>query len=147
MASSNDIIGRVEEERGLTFLLNGDARLAEASAGRALARFAMIHDPAGEGEALRVLGLVALAEGRMEEGRARLERALERAREAGGALLEAETSEALAIIEESAGAAARAEEYRAAASGIFEAIGATACQRTRDRVAKLYARSRLPRSL
>lgn len=126
------VVGRAEEERALVFLLNGDAPLAEATAARALARFRRIGDRAGAGESLRVLGLVALADDRVAEARARLDEALTVARELGAALLEAETLEARAVVTPDPA------EPRARAETLFAAMGAEAWGRqVRARVVAL----------
>lgn len=119
-SSSEDVVGRAEEERALLFLLDRDARLASATAERALDRLSRIGDVAGEGEALRVLGLIELAEGREAEAGRRLREALDKARTAGALLLEAEALEGLAAIQ----AADVDSDEATRAADLFESMGA-----------------------
>lgn len=116
IAASDDVRGRVEEERALLLLDFGDVVLAEATAQRALSILTGIGDAGGEGEALRVLGIIALRKRSNESARAHLMRARELAARINNALLEAETLEALAVLENAEGSpsAARAHEEEAA---------------------------------
>jgi tetratricopeptide (TPR) repeat protein len=106
LAGVHEILGRAEEERALVLLQEGDARLAEATATRALDRFRRHGDRPGEGEALRVLGIIALARRQHAPARAHLEAALALARASHAPLLEAETLEALAALAEALAAPA-----------------------------------------
>lgn len=121
-AGSEDVVGRAEEERALLMLLQQDPRLARATAERALERLHDIGDTAGEGEALRVLGLVAMAEGDRAGASRLLTEALDRARAAGAVLLEAETLTALAVMADPDGAGEGDDARRAAEQ--FAAFGA-----------------------
>jgi hypothetical protein len=125
---SDEILGRAETERALVLLETGDLRLAEATAARALARFRRGGDRLGEGEALRVLGMVALARRQAARARAQLWEALRLARAAKAPLLEAETLEALAVVGAVPGVWDRADasSMRAGAETIFQAMGAEA---------------------
>jgi tetratricopeptide (TPR) repeat protein len=138
---SEDIAGRAEEERGFLFLLRGDHRLAAATATRALERFGRTGDRAGIGEATRVLGLVALEDGRLPDARALLQRALAAARGGGGPLLEAESELALGVLEAAAGSEQAAAAHQASAERLFTTIGATSWgERMRTRLTDVAAR-------
>lgn len=133
-AGIDEILGRAEEERALVMLAQGDARLAEATATRALNRFRSRGDRAGQGEALRVLGIIALARRRFEDAHAHLDDALELARACRAPLLEAETLEAIGALHavesrrgEDAATSSEppaAEHALQAAERIFAAMGA-----------------------
>ncbi|HSK20229.1 MAG TPA: tetratricopeptide repeat protein [Longimicrobiales bacterium] len=97
-AASEDVRGRVEEERALLLLDLADVRMAEATAGRALRILKGINDVSGEGEAHRVLGIICLRRQENEKAREHLLRALDLAARAHNALLEAETFEAMAVL-------------------------------------------------
>jgi tetratricopeptide (TPR) repeat protein len=118
--ASEDVAGRAEEERALLMLLQRDPRMARATAERSLERLRRIHDAAGEGEALRVLGMIAIAEARLADAERLLRESLDIARTAGAALLEAETLTALAAM-----APETREHDAATARDIFAAFGAT----------------------
>lgn len=138
---AEDVLGRVEEERALLFLLEGDPMMAEVGARRALERLAAIGDVAGQGEALRVLGLVELADGRLAEAGEHLEGALDHAATTGAPLLEAETLEALAALARRGGADDDVVRYATRAEELFQRIGAAAWgRRIRGRVARLVER-------
>ncbi len=122
---SRDEMARTDQERALLILeLRRDPRLAEATARRALDGFRDIGDPAGEGETRRVLGVIALAERRLDAARDYLGRALELARSLHHRLLEAEALEALAAVEDADGGVEAAAGLRASAQAVFAAIGA-----------------------
>lgn len=140
-SGSEDVLGRAEEERALLFLDTGDEPLATVSARRALDRLGRIGDGAGEGEALRVLGIAALRRDDRAAARAHLGAARERAMASTGALLMAETLEALAVLELMEGRGDEADRLRGEASARFERVGAPAWgRRIRARTAELAAR-------
>ena len=118
-ANDDRLLGRVEAERALLHARRGDPRLAEAAARRARSRLQLVGDRAGTGEALRALGLIAIAAGRPADAVDPLEQAAEIGRATGHALLEAE-----ALLGLSFARASDAETIRAAALSIFERIGA-----------------------
>ena len=125
-SDSEDETARVEQERALLMLLEGDSTLARSSASRALARYDRLEDPAGSGEALRVLGLVSLWHGELAEARASLDESLKLARQCKATLLQAESLEAIAAVSELQG---RPEEYsalRGEAARLFRSIHAAA---------------------
>lgn len=139
-SASEDVRGRVEEERALLELDAGDARLAEALATRSLRRLRGIGDAAGEGEALRVLGIVALHQRRLDLARERLAAALDLAKSLPNPLLEGETCEALAVLEELLGGADAAAGHRQDAEARFHALHALPWgRRIRARTAALAA--------
>lgn len=142
---ADDVVGRAEEERAVGLLLAGDPDLAEATARRALQRFTRLGDPLGQGEARRVLGIIALARGDVVTARRELEAALETARETGAALLEAEVLEALAAVELEDGDDAAAAFLQGKAATSFEAMGAAAWGRQlRARMAAFAQRHGAP---
>lgn len=138
VSGSEDVLGRAEEERALLFLDGGDEPLATVSARRGLERLVRIGDGAGEGEALRVLGITALRRGDHPDARTRLTAARERADASASALLMAETLEALAVLESLEGRGEEAERLRAEATAGFRKVGAPAWgRRIRARTAEL----------
>ncbi len=122
---SEDELGRIEQEWALLTALRGDAALAGVTAERSLRRFRQLGEPGGAGDALRVLGIVALWDGRLEQARARLDEALRLARELHLRLLEAETVAALAALALAAGDAAAAERLRQEGDKIFAELDAS----------------------
>lgn len=89
-----------------------------------LARFERTGDRPGPGGALRVLGIVALARRDASAARRFLDDALAIARADGGPLLEAETLEAIAELEEIGRRTDEAHAGRRAAERIFRDMGA-----------------------
>lgn len=137
-SGSEDVLGRIEEERALLQLDEGDEPLASTTARRALERLEAIEDTSGAGEALRVLGIAALRRGDLAAARAALVDALARGEGSGNVLLRAETLEALALLETGEGRREAAEARRREASELFEAMGAGAWgRRIRARTASL----------
>ena len=135
---SQDEMGRVEQERALLLLLEGDVRLARATARRALERYQKLGDPSGIAEVERVLGLVALKQREFGPADAHLNRALAGARSAHAALLEAEILEALAALNELRNLPAAARELRAQAERGFAGIRAAKWgQMARQRVLQI----------
>ncbi len=121
---SEDEVGRIEQEWALLEAMRGDGRLARVTAERSLRRFRELGEPAGEGDALRVLGVVALWDGRLEEARQRLAEAATIARERHLRLLEAETLEARAALAEAARENDSAAALRCDAERIFAELHA-----------------------
>lgn len=133
-----DIIARAAEERAVLFLMRGDGPLAEAAAERARRLMAGSADRAGVAECLRVIGLARIVADRADEARAPLAEALGIAREVGAALVQAETLEALALVD-----ADRAVELRAQADALFERLGARGWGRSvRGQMTRLAERAR-----
>lgn len=95
---SEDEVARAEQEWALLMAVNGDFALARATADRALARFHELGEPGAAAEVERVLGVIALWQGRPREAARHLSDALGTARATGLRLLEAETLEALAAL-------------------------------------------------
>ena len=71
-------------------LRRGDASFADATARRAATEFAAAGEPVREGEAKRLAGVACTMNGKHSEARALLDFAVERARQHGGVLHEAE---------------------------------------------------------
>ncbi|HEX6747408.1 MAG TPA: tetratricopeptide repeat protein, partial [Longimicrobium sp.] len=120
----DDVRGRVDEERALLLLERGDIELADATARRALVTFRRIADVSGQGEAQRVLGIIALRRRDYVTARNHLEEAAGAAARAHNALLDAETREAHALLERARGDDAAATALEQAAADGFAAIGA-----------------------
>lgn len=139
---SEDEIARAEQERALLIYIDRkDARLARATARRALDRFTSLRESAGIGETLRVLGLIELGEGDDNASRTHLRDALAHAEATANPLLEAESLEAVSVLEERAGDTDAAHVLRARAQALFAELGAVEWgRRERDRVRLISAR-------
>ncbi|HEX6308571.1 MAG TPA: tetratricopeptide repeat protein [Longimicrobiales bacterium] len=124
ISHSEDVLGRAEEERALLLLDQGDVTLARAAAARALDRLRAIEDVNGAGEALRVLGMVALRDRALEQAADYLDHAIRHAREVHNPLLEAETEEALAALALATGDSDRARRHQADAERRFDVLSA-----------------------
>jgi tetratricopeptide (TPR) repeat protein len=122
--ASDDVRGRVDEERALLLLDVGDVRLAEATARRAQRILADISDVSGEAEAQRVLGIIALRQRSNGRARQHLTHALAVAERVHNALLEAETLEALALLEAREHDSVAARRYEEQAAALFAAMHA-----------------------
>ncbi len=122
---SQDELGRIEQEWALLTAMRGDPALASVTAERSLRRFRKLGEPAGVGDALRVLGIVALWQSWLEQARGRLDEALRLARELHLRLLEAETVEALAALAAATGDEAAAGRLRLEGETIFAELGAS----------------------
>lgn len=121
---SQDEVARIEQEWALLEAMRDDGRLAQVMAERSLRRFRELGEPAGEGDALRVLGIVALWDGRLEEARERLDEAAAIARERHLRLLEAETLEARAALADAREDESRGASLRCDAEKIFAELHA-----------------------
>lgn len=122
---SQDEVARARQERALLLCYTGDRHLAGLTARQALRSWERLSDPSGLGDTHRVLGLIALAAGRLDEAGEEGEQALVFACRAHSPLLEAETRELLAVVAEGRGDAGRAASLRAAADEGFAALGAS----------------------
>ncbi len=123
---SDDELGRIEQEWALLLAARGDVDVAEVTAMRSLGRFRLLGQPVGVADTLRVLGIIALWDGRALEARTRLQQALLRARELHARLLEAETLEGLACVARLEGDPTGFRRDEALAAGIFQEIAAVA---------------------
>ena len=103
---------------------NGDVAFAEAAALRAAADFASLPEPIQESDALRLVGVAALAQGKLEVAQKSLDAALRLARTQGGALNEAEILQARSALHCRAGDRKRMREDALAAIAIFERLQA-----------------------
>ncbi len=121
---SEDEVARIEEEWALLKAMRGDTQVATMTAERSLERFRRLGEPAGEGDALRILGIIALWAGRGDEAEHLLGRALAIAQERHLRLLEAETLEAQAALAVQSGRRKAAGSMRHVAEGIFEELQA-----------------------
>jgi tetratricopeptide (TPR) repeat protein len=139
---SEDEIARAEQERALLIYTDRrDAPLARVTARRALERFSALRESAGVGEALRVLGLIELGEGENNASRLHLRDALAHAQATANPLLEAESLEAVSVLDERAGDTERAHVMRARAQTLFAELGAVEWgRRERERVRQISAR-------
>lgn len=102
----------------------GDARFAEAAAVRAASDFAALSEPLQQADALRVLGLAALVQEKLEQAARALDDALHLACTHGGALNEAEIRHARALLLEGTGDQEGMTAEARAAIAIFERLGA-----------------------
>ncbi|MFL5384392.1 MAG: tetratricopeptide repeat protein [Longimicrobiaceae bacterium] len=125
-AGLEDVSALAEAERAGLRVRWRDGRLAGEMARRALERFRRISDPTGAAQAIRILGLAALAEGNADEADARLDEALEIARAHDDALLHAEVQRDRGILLRDRGNVAGAREALADAIVHFQQIGAAA---------------------
>ncbi len=123
---SDDELGRIEQEWALLLAARGDVAMAEVTATRALGRFRLLGQAVGVADTLRVLGVIALWDGRPLEARTRLQQALRHARELHARLLEAETLEALACVARLEGDPAAVRRDEALAAAIFQELSAVA---------------------
>lgn len=137
---SADEEGRATVERALLLGYRRDLGVGRASGERALELWRRLHDRTGEGEALRVLAIIACVDGRWEDGGAQAKEALAVAVETSSALLEAEVVELLARLSERQGDEEGATRHRERAEGLFAAMGAGAWgARLRRRLESLTA--------
>jgi tetratricopeptide (TPR) repeat protein len=98
-AECTDDVARAEQELALLLLYSyKDADSAFATAGHALAKFTELGQPAGRGEALRVIGVVEIARGNFDAAEAALSESLGIARTCKLRLLEGEVLLAQAAI-------------------------------------------------
>lgn len=125
-AELEDVSALAEAERAGLRVRWRDGRLAGEMARRALERFTRISDPTGAAQAIRIIGLAALAQGDEVEAGARLDEALEIARAHDDALLHAEVQRDRGILLRDRGDADGAREALTDAMGRFEQIGAAA---------------------
>jgi Flp pilus assembly protein TadD len=125
-AGLEDVIALAEAERAGLRVRWRDGRLGGEMARRALERFRRIADPTGAAQAIRILGLAALAEGDAAEADARLNEALEIALAHDDALLHAEVQRDRGMLLRDRGDAAAAREALADAAEHFQRIGAAA---------------------
>lgn len=124
-AESEDVIGLAESDRGLLGIEMGDPRLGRVFAERARARFRRLGDPVREGEAMRVLGMAARADGSTDEARQALDGALEIADRHANRLLSAEVQLERGRLFHQSGDLAAAREALLHAVADFKALGAT----------------------
>ena len=103
----------------------GDAAFAEATASRVAADFANLAEPIQEADALRLVGLAALAQDKLAVAGEALDRALELARRTGGALGEAEVLQGRASLRLREGDRAGMRADARAAIAIFARLQAT----------------------
>lgn len=139
-ASSADEVARVAQERALLIYLLGDPALARHTAGDALERYERLKDPAGVAEVHRVLGLLALGDGRMGEALGEFDEAVSRAVDGSMPLLEAEARAARGVTREVVEHPGAEEDARRARE-IFGALGAPSWgRRALDRARSFAAR-------
>ena len=98
-ADCMDDVARAEQELALLLLYAREApATAETTARQALERFTELGQPAGRAEALRAIGVIAIARGDDDTARSGLAEALDIARGCGQRLLEAELLLAMAVL-------------------------------------------------
>ena len=105
-------------------LRKGDAPFAEAAAIRAALDFASLPEPIQEADALRLVGVAALAQGKLRVAEDSLDSALLLARRTGGALGEGEILHARAELHLRLGNRDRMREDALAAIAIFDRLQA-----------------------
>ena len=124
-ADCMDDVARAEQELALLMLYNGEeVQDAAELARQALDRFAMLRQPAGTAEAMRVLGVIEMASGQSDLAYASLHNALKIARDLNLRLLEAETLLALARLARISQDAPTSYTLYHQAMSIFQEIGA-----------------------
>lgn len=119
------LIAQARLGRAEISLRKGDAAFAEAAAERAAEQFAALPEPIQEADALRLVGVAALAQGKWDVAMSSLDEALLLSRETGGALGEAETLQARAELYMRLGDRDRMRDDAAVAIGIFRGLQAT----------------------
>jgi ATP/maltotriose-dependent transcriptional regulator MalT len=127
-------IARMEVTLAALQLRAGDARLAAHTALRARERLDALGFEAGAADALRVLGMAARAEGRLDHARDLLEEAHRRLRGGVDRVTEAEVLEERAVVEQAAGYPVAAERAADAAARLYTRLTAP------RRAARLRAR-------
>ncbi len=123
---SERVAAIAETERAWLCLRAGDGPLARSLAGRARGRAQAIGDPAGEGNALRMLAGAALLQGRTDEAEAHLDQALRMATDHSEALLAAETQRDRGLFFRERGRMDAAREALTESAAHFARLGATA---------------------
>ena len=138
-SSSDDEIARAEQERALLIYLRArDAKLASVTVQRAIGRFTALNDPVGVSDAVRVLAMIELGEGRIHEARDHSQQALQQARAVGHVLLEAELLEVLAAVAQKQGETESATTLQTQAAQAFQKLHAPAWgERVRATTARL----------
>jgi len=102
----------------------GDARFAEVEGRRSLQIFVQLGDELGRGDALRLLGSIAMWQSRLGEAQQHLEQALELARRYSNPLLEAEVLEERGELHLKMGQVALARADLEAAAVTYRRLGA-----------------------
>lgn len=126
-SDSADEIARAEQERALLiYLARRDGPLARVTVLRAANRFSAMDDPTGASDATRVLAMIELGEGDIDNARRHSTQALQHARAVGHTLLEAELLEVLAAAARKAGDDAVAAEMETQADAAFMKVHAPA---------------------
>jgi tetratricopeptide (TPR) repeat protein len=123
---SERVAAIAETERAWLCLRKGDGPLARSLAQRARGRAQGIGDPAGEGNALRVLAGAALLEGQADEAEAHLDGALRMAADHSEVLLAAEVQRDRGLFFRERGRTAAAREALTESAAHFARLGATA---------------------
>lgn len=124
VAGSDDQIGLSEMERALLLNMMGDPHLAEATARRVLLRFRRLGHLPGEGDSLRVLGIVVAGQGRRDEARRYFQDAIGKVRSAAERLTEAQVLEEMAVLEREEGNEVASAGLAEDASTIYLELGA-----------------------
>ncbi len=123
---SERVAAIAETERAWLCLRAGDGPLARSLAARARGRAQGIGDPAGEGNALRVLAGAALLEGQADEAEAHLDQALRMAMDHSEVLLAAEAQRDRGLFFRERGRMDAAREALTESAAHFARLGATA---------------------
>jgi tetratricopeptide (TPR) repeat protein len=123
-ADNPRLIAQARLGRAEIGLRKGDAAFAEAAAMRAASDFAELPEPIQEADALRLVGVAALAQGKLAIAGQMLDSALVLARQTGGALNEAEILQARAALYARRGDRVSMRRDALAAMAIFERLQA-----------------------
>jgi tetratricopeptide (TPR) repeat protein len=126
LAAEPGLQGLVLTGRAEVALAEGDLALAGEALDRADSLAVEAQDQAGRGEICRIRALLALRKGDAEGARAAATSAVERGREVGSSLLQAEGAVVLAAALARLGRLAEADAARGEARLLFEALGARA---------------------
>ena len=120
-----DDVARAEHETALLMVYaKEDLTVAQQLAQRALDKFTQLEQPAGTAEALRVIGVIALARHRLDEAEQALANALRVAQDLKLRLLEAEVLAAQARVSALQNDARRSQSHQHHAETIFRDINA-----------------------
>lgn len=123
-ASDDRLMAMAETGLAELQLLEGDAAIAEARARRGAVAFAQLGDAQGEANALRIVGVAAIALEKYATATEALDRAVSLASERGYALVEGESRQARAQLALARGDKAGARGDAEAALEIFGRLGA-----------------------
>lgn len=132
-SDSGRLLAMARAGRAEISLRQGEPAVAAAGARLAAAEYAKLDDPVGQADALRLVGLAAVAIRSFDEARHATARALDLASRHGSPLIEAETLGARARLWLALGDPLAAEQDVTEARAIFDRLGVTAEREALDR--------------